>query len=101
MTAIQVGKSVMIGGRQRMDIPSGGAHVRSVEIRLDQLFGKRPAIVATIHSNSPGNTFAIWSVEYNVLGAQTQIVIHATNTEIGKPLNYEFWCEYMVMGVLN
>lgn len=81
-----------------MAIPSGGAHVRAIEIRLDQLFRDRPAVVATIHSNSPGNTFAIWSVEYNVLGSQTQIVIHATNTEVGIPLDFEFWCEYMVMG---
>lgn len=103
MYTIKSGNTIIVSGRKPMTYLPTAEHVRVVEIRLNHIFKARPVVVATVHSNSPGNTFAIWAMDYNILGAQTQIVIHATNTETGQPLDetFAFWCEFMITGELS
>lgn len=100
MSKIVSGNTVIISGRAKMAIPSGGAHVRAVEVFLPERFKGRPTIVATLQSpDSTGNCFVIWNIGCNDLGGQTQIVIHASSME-GRANDFEFWCDYMIMGEL-
>lgn len=110
MNKIIVNETAIFSGRERMFIPEGGSHTRQVQIIIPHLFKHQPSVVATVHAfnqdterfkSSPGTTFAIWAVEYNVINVtQTQIMISAANTDTGIPVDYDFWCEFMVMGKL-
>ena len=85
-------------GNALMVIPEGGAHVREVEIRVP-LFSGPPAVTATVFSpESPGTAFAIFDIKAQPLEGQTQIVVAAANVDIGKPVTYEYWCSYVIVG---
>jgi hypothetical protein len=97
-----IGQARLYTGYAKMVVPAGGAHVRQVEIRLP-LFSSVPAITCTVFSTpdsgNPGVAFAIWDISVQALGAQTQIVVSATNVQTGMPVDYDFWCSYFVLGI--
>lgn len=99
------GNYIIISGKYKMDIPGGLKYLRTTEIWLEREFTKIPTVVATVHHvntrkfPTQGNAvpFAIFSVEVDFLAPRTRVMIGASNIN-GNLSDYEFWCEYMVMG---
>ncbi len=82
-----------------MIIPSGGKHVRQVEFRIEPKFIGTPDVTASIYSNdSNGTMFGLWSIVCNDLGTQTQIVVSATNTQVGIPSDFNYICSIIAIG---
>ena len=108
---IQIGNTVMISGRYKMDIPSPETidlnYIRTADIILDQHFSAKPTVVASIHhvdtpenptqGNSVPFVIATTDVDLMVYAPQTRIMIMATQVDVIK-IAYEYWCEYIVMG---
>jgi hypothetical protein len=99
---IQVGNSVMISGRYKMDTPSAAHFLRTCDINLEQQFVNRPTVVATVHhENIAGNAvpFLIDTIEIDLnYNAQTRISIMANDVHARDIEEYVYWCEFMVMG---
>ena len=94
----RIGDTLICSGTLATAIPSGGSHVRQVEVRLPKFVGE-PSVTATIFSQeSPGNAFAIWDIKINDLGGQTQVAISACNVQTGQPVPYTYYCSYVVIG---
>lgn len=87
---LRVEDALICSGIERMLIPQGGAHVRAVEIRIPAKFAGRPAVTATVRPVAgpagAGTVFGIFSIKVNDLGAETQVVIQATNVQKGVPV---------------
>jgi hypothetical protein len=97
---IQVGNTVMISGRYKMDTPSAAHYLRTCDINLDQHFANQPTVVATVHhDNIAGNAvpFLIDTIEIT-LSAQTKISIMSNEVHARDIEEYVYWCEYIVMG---
>jgi hypothetical protein len=93
------GGTAIFSGNSPMGIPTGGAHVRFAEIRLPLLTGHPPVVTATVFSNeSPGTVFGVYHISVEPLGGGTQVVISATNVQAGTPVDYHFWCNYIIIG---
>jgi hypothetical protein len=97
---IQIGNTVMISGRYKMDTPSTAHYLRTCDINLDQQFANTPTVVATVrHDNIAGNAvpFLIDTIEIT-LSAQTNISIMSNEVHARDIEEYVYWCEYIVMG---
>jgi hypothetical protein len=108
---IQIGNTVIISGRYKLDIPSPQTtdlnFIRTADIILDQHFSAKPTVVASIHHvNTPENptkgnsvpfVIATTDVDLTVYAPKTRIMIMATQVDVIK-IAYEYWCEYIVMG---
>jgi hypothetical protein len=108
---IHIGNIVIISGRYKMDIPYPDtlhiSYLRTAEILLDQQFKSKPTVVAIVHhvhteeNPTKGNTvpFHIATVDYDPkdFSPQTRIMISSVETT-ARRTEYEYWCEYMVMG---
>lgn len=108
---IQVGNTVIISGRYKLDIPSPETidlnYIRTADIILDEHFSAKPTVVASIHhvdtpehptqGNSVPFVIANIDVDLTVYAPKTRIMIMATQVDIIK-VAYEYWCEYIVMG---
>lgn len=77
---------VLCSGIARMDTPVGGAHARSVGIRIPFTFSELPAVTGTVFVATgkviAGTSFAIWHIDINLHPAhydpnQAEIVVHA------------------------
>ena len=81
--------------------------LRTAEILIDQQFKDKPTVVATVHhvdtpaNPTKGNTvpFHITTVDIDpdTFKPQTRIMISSVETT-ARRIDYEYWCEYMVMG---
>jgi hypothetical protein len=101
METLKSRKTIIISDRVKLEIPQPNKHMRAIEIRLPFQFKNRPNIIASISStDSPGNIMALFDTTYNNLGAQSQIVFGANNTNAGQEVDFEYWCDYIVMGEL-
>jgi hypothetical protein len=101
MKTLKSRKTIIISDRVKLEIPGANRHMRVVEIRLPYVFRDRPNIIASISStDSPGNMMALYDTTYNNLGGQTQIVFGVNNTNEGQQVDFEYWCDYIVMGEL-
>jgi hypothetical protein len=109
---IQVGNTVIISGRYKLDIPQNGMpndlnYIRTADIVLDQHFKAKPTVVASIHHvdtsehRTQGNSvpFVISNIDVDltVYAPKTRIMIMATQVEVIR-IAYEYWCDYIVMG---
>jgi hypothetical protein len=108
---IQVGNTVIISGRYKLDIPSPETtdlnYIRTADIILDQHFSAKPTVVVSIHhvdtpehptqGNSVPFVVSNIDVDLTVYAPQTRIMIMATQVDVIK-IDYEYWCEYVVMG---
>lgn len=99
---IQIGNTVIISGRYKMDIPNAATHLRTCDIYLNKQFASTPTITASIHHESvAGNAvpFLLDTIEIDLrFGTQTRIMIMA-NEVTARPIEeYVYWCEYIVMG---
>jgi hypothetical protein len=95
-------KTIIISDRVKLEIPGANKHMRVIEIRLPFGFKDRPNIVASISStDSPGTIMALYDTTYNDFGTQTQIVFGANNTNEAQQVDFEYWCDYIVMGELK
>lgn len=102
LSIARVGDTLICSGSVPMIIPTGGAHVRVVEIRLP-LFAQRPNVTATVHSpDSLARVFGIYKIQVSKINApadqQTRIVITAGNTQVGVNVPYTFFCDFVVIG---
>lgn len=101
---LQVEDTVICFGVADMVTPSGGAHVRSTEIRIPFAFVDTPAVTATVRAVTgtavAGVVFGVWSVEVNTLSADSsQVAIHAANvSDEGVPHEGDFVCDYVIVG---
>lgn len=99
---IQVGNTIMISGRYKMDTPSAAHYLRTCDIYLDQQFANRPTVVASIHhENIAGNAvpFLLDTIEIDLhFSTQTRIMIMANEVNARNIEEYVYWCEYIVMG---
>jgi hypothetical protein len=108
---IQVGNTIIISGRYKLDIPSpdnpDNYYMRTADIVLDQHFTAKPTVVVSIHHvdtpehRTEGNSvpFVISNIDVDltVYTPKTRIMIMATQVEVHR-ISYEYWCEYIVMG---
>lgn len=102
MKILKSRKTIIISDCVQLEIPGVNKHMRVKEIRLPFVFKERPNIVATVYStDSPGTIMAIYSVEYNDFGTETQIVFGSNNTNAGQQVDFDYWCAYVVMGELK
>lgn len=100
---LRVEDALICSGIEPMIVPSGGAHVRAAEIRVPAKFAGVPTVTATVRPTSgapgAGTVFGIFSIKVNELGAQTQVVIQATNVQKGVPVEGgNFVCDYLIIG---
>jgi hypothetical protein len=99
LNLVSLGNALCVYGTVKMDIPSGGKHTRQTEVLIPAKFKAEPTVTATVYSKeSPGTMFAIYNIKMNDLGKQTQVVSSATNVEIGAKSDYQFVCDYVVIG---
>lgn len=109
---IQVGNTVIISGRYKLDIPQNDVpndldYIRTADIILEEHFTAKPTVVASIHHvdtpehHTQGNSvpFVISNIDVDlaVYAPKTRIMIMATQVDVIK-IAYEYWCEYTVMG---
>ena len=108
---IQVGNTVIISGRYKLDIPSPQTtdlnFIRTADIILDQHFRAKPTVVASIHhvdtpehptqGNSVPFVISNIDVDLTVYVPKTRIMIMATQVD-GIKIAYEYWCDYIVLG---
>lgn len=95
-SVVRVGDTLICSGSVPMIIPTGGAHVRVVEIRLP-LFADQPTVTATVHSpETPGAFFSIYKILTHTLSNQTRIVIAAVNAHGGN--SFPYFCDFVVIG---
>ena len=106
---IALGNTIIISGRYKMDMPfpetDEVSYMRTCDIYLDQLFVGTPTVIATTHHvnteahPTQGNTipFNISNVDILVEGSTTRIMIAAVSFD-ARRINYDYWCEYVVMG---
>lgn len=99
---IQQGKTLMISGRYKMDIPDAAAHLRTCDIYLSEQFASTPTVTASIHhENVAGNAvpFLLDTIEIDLnFGTQTRIMIMANEVTARKVKNYVYWCDYIIIG---
>jgi hypothetical protein len=101
MKTLKSRKTIILSDRIKLEIPGANKHMRVKEIRLPFVFNGRPNILASISSpDSAGVMMCLYAVDYNNLGTQTQIVFNTTNTNAGQQVDFEYWCDYVVMGDL-
>ena len=92
-------KRLLCSGTARMSCDPSSSHIRSVEIRASIASTPRPSVVATSFTDEgPGNPFAVYRVQVNDLGDETQVAISAANVEIGVEVPYEYFCSYTIIG---
>jgi hypothetical protein len=92
-------KRVLCTGTARMSCDPSSSHIRSAEIRVPVAVEPRPSVVATPFTDEgPGNPFAVYRIEVNDLGTETQVAISAANIEVGTPVPYEYRCSYTITG---
>jgi hypothetical protein len=92
-------KRVFCSGTVRMSCDPMSSHIRSAEIRVPIAIEPRPSVVATTFTDEgPGNPFAVFRVQVNDLGGETQIAISAANVEKGVAVPYEYRCSYTIIG---
>jgi hypothetical protein len=104
---VEVDGALICSGREPMIVPTGGAHVRAAEIRIPAQFESPPAVTATVHpTTGPGTVgavFGVFSIKINRLGtppqAETQVAIQATNVQAGVPIEGDFVCDYVIVGL--
>jgi hypothetical protein len=101
---------VMYYGRTLMGIPSGSKHVRTIEIRVPALQGTKPnpgdnhpvpvvhATVYTLDGGNEGTIFAVYQIDQNNLGTQSQITVNAVNTATGVPSDLAYYCSVTIIG---
>ena len=95
-------KTIIISDRVKLEIPGTNKHMRAIEIRLPYVFKERPNIIASISStDSPGTTMALLGTSYNDFGTETQITFGTNNTNEEQQVDFEYWCDYIVMGELK
>ena len=99
---IQVGNTLMISGRYKMDKPSAAHYLRTCDIILDQQFTNVPTVVATVHhENIAGNAvpFLIDTIEITLnYDSKTRISIMSSEVHARDIEEYVYWCDYIVMG---
>ena len=101
---LQINDTVIYSGIAEMGIPSGGAHVRAMGLRLPVSFLEPPAVTATVRAitgpATVGVVYGIWSVEVTEISpGDTQVVIHAANvSQEGHPHDGDFLCDYVIIG---
>ncbi|MBP6618674.1 MAG: hypothetical protein KA188_00385 [Leadbetterella sp.] len=101
MKTLKSRKTIIVSDRVKLEIPGINKHMRVIEIRLPYQFKNRPSIIASISStDSPGTIMALYDTTYNDLGTQSQIVFGANNINEGQQVDFEYWCDYIVMGEL-
>jgi hypothetical protein len=97
---VSIGSNLVVYGRAQMIIPQGGKHVRQVAVYIPALFNGTPSVTATVYSpQSPGTMFALYNIQINDLGTQTQVAFSAANVQIGTPSDLTFVCDYVVSGI--
>jgi hypothetical protein len=90
---------VMCSGIARMSCDPSSSHIRSAEIRAPIAKTPLPSVVATTYTDEgPGNPFAVYRVQVNDLGNETQIAISAANVEKGVEVPFEYFCSYTIVG---
>jgi hypothetical protein len=100
---------VMYYGRCLMSIYPGSEHVRGAEFRVPALAGTQPTpgegqpapvVNATVYTldNNVGTMFAIYNINHNILGAESQIVVSASNTNLGQKVDNDFYCSVVIIG---
>jgi hypothetical protein len=101
-TILRVEDTLICAGIEPMIIPTGGAHVRSAEIRIPAKFAGLPTVTGTVHATTGpgvvGTVFGIFSIKVNDLGTQTQVAIQAANAQGGVAIEGDFVCNYLVIG---
>jgi hypothetical protein len=101
---IQVGNTLIISGRYKMDIPDAAHYLRTCDILLDQQFATIPTVTASIHhENIAGNAvpFLLDTIEIDLCYGkppQTRIMIMANEVHAREINDYVYWCEYVVVG---
>jgi len=99
LNLVSLGDALCVYGTVRMDIPSGGKHARQTQVLIPAKFKGEPTVTATVYSKeSPGTMFTIYNIQINDLGQQTQVAFSAANVEIGAESDYQFVCDYVVIG---
>ncbi len=100
---------IMYYGRCLMSIYPGSNHVRSAEFRVPVLEGIQPTpaegqpapvVNATVYTldHNVGTMFAISNINHNILGAESQIVVTANNTDLGQQVDNDFYCSITIIG---
>ncbi len=49
---------------------------------------------------NPGVIMSVFNITYANWGDQTQITIGANNTNVGQPVDYRYFCDYIITGEL-
>lgn len=100
MPIIQVGPHLICHDTVPMFIPSGGNHVRQVNIFLPVLFAGEPTVLATFRNDAPGEPFAVYGIDVvpHVASHKTQIKISAAQTQ-NHHETFDVKCDYVVLGI--
>jgi hypothetical protein len=119
----QIGPIHIFRGTAEMVTPErkdGASYMCSTKIRLPIQFTDRSSISTTVYSSdspflcyatfaSPANdeackaafsarsVIASWTVEVQMLGEETHIMVYAVNTSKA-PIPYAYFCDYIVIG---
>ncbi len=100
MYTIKSGKTIITAGRVRME-PEGQSYVKQCFIRTPHLFNDKPIVTVTVYTSNGNDAFPVYGVEPSIATGETIFKVSATNNELGKESDTEYWCDFMMMGRLK
>lgn len=111
MSTIKSGKTIITSGTVIME-PPGNSNTKQCFIRTPHLFKGRPVVNVTVYSptgknkdgkpsTGPNNAFPVFGIEESKATGETIFKVSATNNDIGKNSDTEYWCDFTMMGELK
>ena len=110
-TIIKSGNTIITSGRVLME-PPGNSYTKQCFIRTPHLFKDKPIVSVTVYtptgktiehkdSRGPNDAFPVFGIEESKATGETIFKVSATNNDIGKDSDAEYWCDFMMMGQLK
>ena len=110
-TIIKSGNTIITSGRVLME-PPGNSYTKQCFIRTPHLFKDKPIVSVTVYtptgktiehkdSRGPNDAFPVFGIEETKANGETIFKVSATNNEIRKDSDAEYWCDFMMMGELK
>ena len=111
MYTIKSGNTIITAGRVVME-PDGNSYTKQCFIRTPHLFKDKPIVNVTVYSptgktskgkpsTGPNDAFPVFGIEESKATGETIFKVSATNNEIRKDSDAEYWCDFMMMGELK
>jgi len=98
MYTIQSGNTIITSGSVRME-PFGKSYTKQCFIRTPHIFKDKPVVSVTVYTSKGNDAFVLYGLEQSIATGETIFKVSATNNELGKESEDEYWCDFFMMGI--